>query len=139
MSNLIHNFATRKRKRDASFKRVADAIPGVAEGSGRSLSDEGSEVLIIVISGSLEIGLNDQPALENVTLGESMEVFPAPTAIQVVHPPEQATGQSDNAKYTRAGCKRPLYPNRMLLNLYLPPCSPTPPMKEVSVLGPEGA
>ena len=111
----------------------------MAEGSGRSLSDEGSEVLIIVISGSLEIGLNDQPALKNVALGESREVFPAPTAIQVVHPPEQATGQSDNAKYTRPGRKRPLYPNRMFLNLYLPPRGPAPPMKEVSVLRPEGA
>ena len=59
MSDLIHNFAARKRKRDASFERAADAIPGVAEGSGRFLSDEGLEVLVIFITGLLEMGLND--------------------------------------------------------------------------------
>ena len=32
MYDLIHNFAARKR--DASFERAADAIPGVVEGSG---------------------------------------------------------------------------------------------------------
>ena len=88
MSDLIHNFATRKRKRDASFEQVADAILGVAGGLGRSLSDEGSEVLTIFISGSLEMGLNGQSAPENVALAESREVFPAPAAIQVIHPPE---------------------------------------------------
>ena len=30
-------------------------------------------------------------------------------------------------------------PDRMLVNLYLPPCGPAPPMEEVTVLGPEGA
>ena len=34
MSNLVHNFATWKMKRDASFKRVADVIPKVAGGEG---------------------------------------------------------------------------------------------------------
>ena len=59
MSDLIHNFSTQKRKRDASFELAVDAILGVAWGSGRCCLDEGSEVLIIVISGSLEMGLND--------------------------------------------------------------------------------
>ena len=34
MSDLVHNFAARKRKRDASFKRAVDAIPEVAGGEG---------------------------------------------------------------------------------------------------------
>ena len=41
MFDLIHNFAARKRKRDASFERAADAIPKVVGGSGQSRSNEG--------------------------------------------------------------------------------------------------
>ena len=51
-----------------------DTIPEEAEG-------EGSDVQVIVISGSLEMGLNDQLALENATLVESGEASPAPAAI----------------------------------------------------------
>ena len=74
MSDLVHNFAAWKRKRDASFKWVADAIPEVAGG-------EGSNVEAIIISSLPEIGLNDQPALKNSTLVESREASPIPTAI----------------------------------------------------------
>ena len=76
MSDLIHNFAARKRKLDASFERVADAILGVAEGSGRSHSDEGSEVPIIIISGSPEMVLNDQLAPKKRRLGGAHGGFP---------------------------------------------------------------
>ena len=81
MSSLIHNFAAQKRKRDASFERAADAIPGVVGGLGQFRSDEGSEVQTIIISGSPKMGLNDQPAPENVALAESREAFPAPATI----------------------------------------------------------
>ena len=81
MSDLIHNFATRKRKCNASFKRVSDAILEVVGG-------EGLDVQAIFISGSPEMGLNDQPALENATLVESGEASPTPAAIQVIHHPE---------------------------------------------------
>ena len=86
MADLVHNFAARKRKCDASFKQVADAIPEVVGG-------EGSNVQEIVILGSTEIDLNDQSALENATLVESREASPTPAAIQVIHPPEQASGR----------------------------------------------
>ena len=122
-----------------SLEKAADAIPEVAGGSGQPRLDEGSEVQAIVISGSPEMGLNDQLALENITLAESREASPIPAAIQVVHLPEQATSQSDRAKYTRAGPRRPLLPDRMLLNSYLPPRGPAPPMEEVSVPGLKGA
>ena len=62
MSDLIHNFATWKRKRDASLKQAADAIPEVPGGSDQPCLDKGSEVQAIVISGLPEMGLNDQPA-----------------------------------------------------------------------------
>ena len=52
MFDLVHNFATWKQKRDASFKRVANAISEVVGG-------EGSDVQAIVISGFPEMGLND--------------------------------------------------------------------------------
>ena len=51
---------------------MADAIPEVAGG-------EGSNVQAIVISSSPEMGLNDQPTLENSTLVESGEASPTPT------------------------------------------------------------
>ena len=81
MSDLIHNFAAQKWKRDASFERAANAIPGVAGGSGQSRSDEGSGEQEIIISGSPEMGLNGQLALKNIALVESKEAFPALTAI----------------------------------------------------------
>ena len=111
----------------------------MAGGSGRSLLDEISKVPKIVISGSPEMGLNDQSTLEKVALAESRDVFPAPVAIQVVHPPEQAAGQSDKAKYTRTKGRRSLLPDQMLLNSYLPPRGLAPPMEEVSVPRLEGA
>ena len=92
----------------------------------------------IIISSSPEMGLNDQSDLENVALEEFEKVFPAPVTIQVVHPLEQAAGQSDKAKYTQAGRKRPLLPDRMLLNSYLLPRNTDPPMDEVRVPRPEG-
>ena len=100
MSGLIHNFYARKRKRDASLEQVVDAVLEVVGGSGQPCQDGGLEVQYIVISGSPEMGLNDQLALGNVTLVESKEAFPVPAAIQVVHPPEQVAGHSNSAKYT---------------------------------------
>ena len=85
------------------------------------------------------MGLNDQLTPENIALVEPMEVFPAPLAIQVVHPSEKAVSHSDKAKFTRAGRRKPLLPDRMLLNSYLLPHGLAPPMEEVSVSGPEGA
>ena len=92
MFGLDHNFAAQKQKRDASLKQAADAAPKVVEGSGQPCPDGGLEAQAIVISDSPEMGLNDQSGMGNVTLVESREVSPIPTALQVVHPPEQATG-----------------------------------------------
>ena len=114
MSDLVHNFATRKRKRNASFKWVVDAIPEVAGG-------EGSDVQAIVISGLPEIGLNDQPTLENTSLVESGEAFPTLLMIQVIHPLEQASGRPERPRYTRAERSKPLLLDRLLLNSYLRP------------------
>ena len=70
---------------------------------------------------------------------ESREASLVPAAIQVVHPPKQAVGHLDRAKYAQVRRRRSLLPNCMLLNSYLPPLGPAPPMKEVSVPRPKGA
>ena len=75
----------------------------------------------------------------NVTLTKSREASLVPTALQVVHPSGQAIGQLDRAKYTQTDRRKPLLPDRMLVNSYLPPRGPAPPMEEVTVLGPKGA
>ena len=74
----------------------------------------------IVISGSPEMGSNDQPKLENATLVESREASPTSTAIQVIHLPEQAPGRPKRPLYTRAERSRPRLPGLLLLNSYHP-------------------
>ena len=83
--------------------------------------------------------LHDHPDMGNVTLEESREASLVPIALQVVHPPEQAIGQLDRAKYTRTGRRKPQLPNHLLVNSYLPPRGPAPPMEEVTVPELEGA
>ena len=93
----------------------------------------------IVIIGFPEMGLNDQPTSENSTLVESREASPTPAGIHVIHPPKQASGRAKRPRYTRAERNRPRLPDQLLLNLYLAPRGPAPPMEEVLALGPEGA
>ena len=85
------------------------------------------------------MSLNDQPVTGNVTLEEFREASPVPAALQVIHPPKQATGQLDRAKYTLTSLRKPLLPDRMLVNSYLHPRGPASPMDEVTVPGSEGA
>ena len=132
MSDLVHNFAALKWKRDASFKRAINAIPEVTGG-------EGPDVQAIVISGSPEMGSNDQPGLENATLVESGEASPTSAAIQVIHFPEQDPGQLERPLHTQTERSRPRLPDRLLVNSYHPPRSPTSPMGEVLAPGPKGA
>ena len=139
MSGLVHNFAARKQKRDAMLEQSADVVPEGARGSIQPCPDRGSEVKAIVISSSPEMSVDVQPAMGNFTLEESREGSLVPAALQVVHPPEQATGQVDRAKYTWASRRKPLLPDRMLVNSYLPLRGPTPPMEEVTVPRSEGA
>ena len=66
---------------------------------------------------------------------ESGEASLTPAAIQAIHPPEQASGRPERPGYTRAERSRPLPPDRLLLNSYLPPRGLTPPMEEVWLPG----
>ena len=55
----------------------------------------------------------------------------------MIHPLDRAESGPDTAKLARAGRKKLLPPDRILLNSYLPPHSPAPTMEEVTVSGPE--
>ena len=87
----------------------------------------------ILILGSPETGSNDQPGSEDIARGEPRESTPIPLALQVVRPPDQLESRTGNAKLALLGCKRPLPPNRILLNSYLPLCGPASVMEEVLV------
>ena len=139
MSDLAYNFASRKRKRDAILEQAVDVVPEVARGSSQPGPDGGSEVQAIVISSSPKMSFNDQPVTRKVTMEESRELSPVPATLQVVHPPEEATGKLDRAKYTWTDRRKQLLPDHMLINSYLPPRGPTPPMEEETVPGAESA
>ena len=132
MSDLVHNFATRKRNRGASFKWAVDAMPKVSKG-------EGPNLLEIVISGSPKMGSNDQSNLENATMIESGEASPPPTTIQVIHPSKQAPSRPERPLRIRTERIRPSLPDQLLLNSYHPPWGRAPLMEEVSSSGPKGA
>ena len=91
----------------------------------------------IVIPGSPEMGSSDQLGLKDVALGEPREDTPISLALQVIHPLDRSESLPDVAKLARSGRKRPLSPNRILLNSYLPPRGPAAVMEEVIVPGPE--
>ena len=54
-------------------------------------------------------------------------------------PFEQIASWPDKATSTLVGCNRPLLPDRLLLNSYIPPQGQAPPMEEVLAPRPEGA
>ena len=82
--------------------------------------DGGSEIQTIVIRASTKMGSNDQPGSEDIARVEPREEAPIPPALQVVHPPERSTSRSGAAKLALTGRKKPLPPDRILLNPYLP-------------------
>ena len=100
MTGLLYRYVSKKQKRQESFKREPDAIPDQAEKASQPATEGGSETQAIVIPGSLETGSSDRLTPKNVAVIESREASLSPTAIQVVHPPEQAAGPSTGAKNT---------------------------------------
>ena len=91
----------------------------------------------IVIPGSPKKGSSDQSGPEDVALGEPREGTPILPALQVIHPPDRSKSHPGIAKLARAGCKRSLPLDRILLNSYLPPRGPSPVMEEVTAPGPD--
>ena len=91
----------------------------------------------IVIPGSPEMGSSDQLGSKDVTLEDPRVDTPILPALQVIHPLDRLESHLDIAKLSRAGHKRPLSPDRILLNSYLPSHSPVPVMEKVTVPGPK--
>ena len=54
----------------------------------------------------------------------------------MVHPSERMESRSGAAGLALTGRKRPLPPDQILINSYLPPRGPTPAMEEVTAPGP---
>ena len=100
MTSLLDCYVAKKRKRQESSEREPDVVPDQAERASQPATDGGSDTQGNVILGSPETGSSDRPASENVVVIESREAPLSPTAIQVVHPPEQAARPSARAKNT---------------------------------------
>ena len=133
MTELLDRYAVRKRKRQEEAEREAEQ----AEGLVRPPMDEGLEIQTIVIPASTEMGSNDQLGLEDIAREGPWKEAPIPLALQVIHPPERPESHPSTAKLMLIGCKKPLPPNRILLNSYLPPRGPASMMKEVVVPEPD--
>ena len=120
MTGLLDRYVARKRKRQEDIEREADRV----EGSNRLPTDGGSEMQEIVIPGSPKTGSNDQSGPEDIAHGGPRKSTLIPPALQVIHPPNRLESRPSNAKLALPGRKRPLLPDRILLNSYLPPCGP---------------
>ena len=130
---MLDRYAVRKRKRQEEAEREAER----AKGSVCPLMDEGSEIQTIVIPVSPEMGSNDQPGSEDIAREELREEAPIPPALQVVHPLERPESCPSVGKLALTGRKKPLSPDRILLNSYLPPRDPALVMEEVGVPEPD--
>ena len=133
ITGLVDRYTTRKQKRQEDAERRADQ----GEGYNRLPTGGGSEVQAIVILASPETGSNDQSGLEHTTHGEPRESTPIPPTLQVVLPPGQSESCLGGAWLTLLGRKRPLPPDCILLNSYLPTCGPAPAMEEMIAPGPD--
>ena len=75
----------------------------------------------IVISNSPEMGFHGQSAPETTLSMYLGEVSTTHAKVKEDIPSEQVASRRDKATSTRAGRSRPLLPNRLLLNSYIPP------------------
>ena len=85
------------------------------------------------------MGFHGQSASETMLSADLPEVSLTHAEVQEDIPSEQIASRQDKATSTRAGPNRPLLPDRLLLNSYIPPQGQAPPMEEVSTPGTEGA
>ena len=118
-------------------RRKMSGRPNRPKGRFTPPMDGGSEIQTIVIPASAELGSNDQPGSEDIAREEPREEAPIPPALQGVHPPEWPESRSGAANLALTGRKKPLPPDRILLNSYLAPRGPAPVMEEVAVPGPD--
>ena len=99
--------------------------------------DGGSKIQTIMIPASPAMGSKDQPGSEDIAHEEPREEALIPPTLQVVHPSERPVSRPSAARLMLIGCKKPLSPDRILLNSYLPHPGSAPVMEEVAVPGPD--
>ena len=85
------------------------------------------------------MGYHSQSASETVPTANLGEVPLTREEVREGIPSEEITSRPDKVTSSRSGCSRPLLPDRLLLNSYIPPQGTAPPMEEVSTPRPEGA
>ena len=78
------------------------------------------------------MGSNDQSGQEDIAHGEPREGTPIMPTLQVVYPPNRSESRTSIAKLALSERKRPLPPDRILLNSYLPHRSLALVMEEVT-------
>ena len=98
-----------------------------------------SRCSIIVVMDLPEMGFHGQSASGTALLADLGEVPLTHAEVQEGIPLEQIASRPDKATSSRSGSSRPLLPDRLLLNSYIPPQGQAPPMEEVSAFGLEGA
>ena len=133
MTGFLARYVARKRKREEEDEREAKGTRGLVHPP----MGGGSEIQTIVIPASLEMGSNDQPGPKNIAREEPWEEAPIPLALQVVHPSERTESRLGATRLAQTGRKRPLPPDQILLNSYLPPRGPDSVMEEVTAPGPD--
>ena len=139
MADLVHNFDAQKRKQGASFKRVTDAtLEGVGE-ANQHPTGEGSDRKAIVIMDSPQMGFYGQSASKTMLSANLGEVSLTHAEVRESISLEEIASRPNKATSSRPGLSKPMLPDRLLLNSYIPPQRQAPPMEEVFALGPEDA
>ena len=118
---ILFTTGAQKRKQGANFKRSTGVTPEVAGEASQQPFGKSSDVQVIFVSNSPEMGFHGQSALETAISVDLGEVSLTHAEVQEDIPSEQIAGRSDKAKFTRAGRSRLLLPNWLLLNSYIPP------------------
>ena len=85
------------------------------------------------------MGFHGQSASETTLSVDLGEVSLTHVEVQEDIPLERIASRPNKTVPTRAGRSRPLLPDQLLLNSYIPPQGQAPPMEEVSAPGLEGA
>ena len=121
MANLVHNFGAWKSKRDASSKLAIDVTPKVVGEVDQHPTGKGSDGQAIVFVDSPEIGFHGQLASQTVATTDLGKVSLTHEEVWKGIPSEHITSRPDNSTSSRFGHNRSLLPDRLLLNLYIPP------------------
>ena len=100
MADLVHNFGALKRKRGPSLKRATETTPEVTGEVSQQPTGESSDVQVIVISDSPEMGFHGQLASETALSVDLGEVSPTPMEVHEDIPSEQIAGRLDKVKST---------------------------------------